>query len=330
MKDDKKEDKELMREILHVDFEKEALRIFNEVFALISLITFLVFTYIIIVKVKMPDIFTGINGVIVILTITICVLGYIHGYTLIKGLIRRIIAFALENKKKDYLKTIFVSIITHDFKNFLGAMQLNLQNVTDGYLGPVSDRQMRLFKDSRDSIEKMERMTNDLLELSRFETGAIQLKKTPIVFDELVVSVLQKMEEPLRAKKIEVKTAMAKGLSLYADSARIEQAVKNILLNAVSHTENGKSILVDVKRSGDRLTAAICNEGEGVSGEEVRYLFEGFRKRPDSYFEIKEHGLGLAISKGIIKLHGGDIWTENIADFGSKIIFTLPLKDRNT
>ncbi|MFC1577230.1 sensor histidine kinase [Candidatus Omnitrophota bacterium] len=306
--------------------EKDAYRKFNNIFALICMVTMLVFIYLAVVEFKITDILLGVHGLIIALTIVVCVLGYAYGYILIKGLLRKIIKYAMETRKKDYLKTIFISIISHDLRNFLGAIGLSLQNVKDGYLGPVNERQVSSFNDAQEAIDRMERMTTGLVDITRMETGVTRLQRTEFKLAELIDSQIEKIRHLVDEKRIKVSCNVEKDLFIFADKAGIAKVFYNLLHNSARHTPVDCSIFVNARPEGQIIRAEVVNEGKALPAEELRYLFEGFSQRPDSYFEIKDYGLGLAVARSVINLHGGQIWMENRQGVGCVYAFTVPNK----
>jgi len=306
-------------------FRRESFRKFNNAFALISVISLLVFVYIIVVKLQAPYMLLGATGLVVLLTIVLSLIGYLYGYLLIKNLLKMAIDSALDSKKKDYLKSIFISIISHDLRNFLGALQINLQNIQDGYLGPVTEKQTASLKDCDEAINRIEAMATQLLDITRMETGAVKLRLSDVRVKHLVEEQIASLRPLIDEKKIAVLCRCAQDLTVQADQERLSRAVYHLIYNAIRHTSFGRSIEIAAEPKRPHVQIEVVHEGEILSEEEARYLFEGFSKRPDNYFEIKDYGLGLSTARSIIHLHGGRIWTENIAGSGCKFAFTIPI-----
>ncbi|MFH1995895.1 MAG: HAMP domain-containing sensor histidine kinase [Candidatus Omnitrophota bacterium] len=316
----------ITQEKLDRTIERGAYRRFNNSFALISLVTMLVFAYLVSINLRMDEVFVGVNGLIVVITILVCLLGYAYGYYLIKGLLGTIIGMARDSRKKDYLKTIYISIISHDLRNFLGAIGLSLQNIKDGYLGPVTDKQAATLNDGQEAIDRMVRMIAALVDISRMETGVTALKKDDLSVEDIVRSQIEKIRPLADEKKIELKIDIEAGIRLLADREKTAQALYNLLHNAVRHTSFARSIIVSARSLGPSVEVEVTSEGEEVPDEELRYLFEGISKRPDEHFEIKDYGLGLAVVRSVVTLHGGSVWIKNLKGIGCAYGFTIPNK----
>ncbi len=167
-----------------------------------------------------------------------------------------------------------------------------------------------------------ERITT-LLDLVRLETGAIQPRIDLYALDELVGSVLHRLEQPLRRHRVRIELPDSLPL-LRVDGRLIEQVLENLLDNAAKYTPAGSEIRISAQALSRQVEVSIEDDGPGLPGADPEILFEKFQRgTPEG--AVGGIGLGLAICRTILALHKGRIWAENRAPHGAALRFTLPL-----
>ena len=216
-----------------------------------------------------------------------------------------------------------LSVVAHDLRNplntiFMGSSAM-IEDIPDA--DSVIGRNAKIVKRA---AERMNRLIQDLLDVRRTETG--QLSIDP--HDELVAALVSEAMEMLRpiatAASLELQSEIAENVTtVSADSARILQVLSNLVGNAVKFTPKGGRVTVRVEPLGDEVRFAVSDTGPGIPADQVPHIFGRFwqANRKDR----RGIGLGLAIAKGIVDVHGGRIWVESQVGEGSNFYFTLPV-----
>jgi signal transduction histidine kinase len=173
-------------------------------------------------------------------------------------------------------------------------------------------------------VERLGRLVKQLLDLSRLEAGVVPLDREPFDVEVLLNQAVR--ESQLSAPSVTMTVSVEPpDLELRADQERLHQVVANLVENAVRHSPDGGTVAVTARRGGDHVTIDVSDEGPGIPEEEVARVFERFY-RHDSARSSRDGGagLGLAIAKWIVDLHGGDIQPERRQPHGCRMVVTLP------
>ena len=229
-----------------------------------------------------------------------------------------------ELKKLDQLKSDFVSTVSHELRTPMSIAKESVSQVVEGLHGKLTNDQRHFLSISLSNIDRLSRIVNDLLDISKIESG-IKLKKELINAVELAKAVIFDFYLKAKAKGIEIKESFSdKKIEVYVDKDRIIQVFTNLIDNAIKFTDKG-DITIAITDKKDVVECNISDTGAGISEEDIPKLFAKFQqlRRPDGQGE-KGTGLGLAISKGIVELHKDRIWVESVLGKGTKISFTLP------
>jgi two-component system OmpR family sensor kinase len=170
------------------------------------------------------------------------------------------------------------------------------------------------------------RLVAELRDLTLAESGKLKLVVEPTNLAELVQRRISQADVIAREKNVTLKTDMAEGLpQVKVDGRRIEQVVANLLDNALNHTPSGGTVTVVVGPGQEGILVSVVDTGEGIPAEHLPYVFERFYKVDDARSRKSGGaGLGLAIAKQMVELHGGRIWVESEVGKGSKFSFILP------
>jgi two-component system OmpR family sensor kinase len=178
----------------------------------------------------------------------------------------------------------------------------------------------------KEETEVLTRLVAELRDLTLAESGHLKLEVEPTNLAELVQRRVSQAEVIARGKNISLRTDITEGLpEIEADGRRMEQAVANLLDNALNHTPSGGTVTIAVSPDKDGVLVSVADTGEGIPAEHLPYIFERFYRVDDARSrKTGGAGLGLAIAKQMVELHGGRIWVESEAGKGSKFSFTLP------
>ncbi len=166
----------------------------------------------------------------------------------------------------------------------------------------------------------------ELLDLARVEIGMLQLNPKPVDARQLLHRIANDMAATISSKHQSLNLALAPSLPLvWADEERLQQVVLNLLVNATKFTPEGGKITLKAREMDTALVVEIEDTGYGISEEERQRLFQPYHRQINDRERLSGLGLGLALCKNLVELHGGKIWVESQVDKGSTFSFSIPL-----
>lgn len=233
-------------------------------------------------------------------------------------------------KKVDMMKSEFISTVSHELRTPLTSIRESVSQVFEGMLGTVNEKQKKNLTIGLRNIDRLARLINNLLDISRLDAGKMELALESVNLALIVEGVAATFAPLLEKKGLEFKTVFPDEAPLaYADRDKIVQVLTNLVSNAVKFTEKG-TISVSVTETETQVVCAVADSGPGIAKEDMGRLFGKFQQihRVEGSGE-KGTGLGLAISKGIIEAHKGNIRVESRLGSGSVFSFTLPKQAGN-
>jgi signal transduction histidine kinase len=261
------------------------------------------------------------------------------GYYLVKSVIREIeqrerlekLAFELEKanielRKLDASKTEFISIASHQLRTPLTAIKGYLSMINEGSYGELSDEVKAKMQSIFESNERLIKLVNDLLNVSRIETGKLDLEKTSIKIDILLSNVIKDLSINAKKKKIYLKLEKSKELpEISVDEKKLRQALLNVLDNAIKYTNKG-GITIKTELLNKNLLIKIKDTGEGMNKEELGKVFQRFsRGNAGNWLHGEGAGLGLYIARKFIEMHKGEIWAQSQGEGkGSEFYIKIP------
>ncbi len=228
-------------------------------------------------------------------------------------------------KEVDKIKDDFISTVSHELRTPLSIAKEGISLVLDGIVGDVTEEQRDILTTSKNNIDRLARIINNLLDISKIEFGKVQLQKVNIDLIEQIKNVLSSFDLKIKAAGLAINTVFNSAkININVDSDKIIQAMTNLVNNAIKFTEKG-SIEVSVLDKGDYVECSVSDTGIGIQEKDLPNVFskfQQFRRTPGP--GDKGTGLGLSISKGIIEAHSGHIWVTSKPEEGTKFTFTLP------
>ncbi len=226
---------------------------------------------------------------------------------------------AAERHKDD-----FVSMISHELRTPLSIAKEAVNLVLDGVPGKLNDQQQHILQISKRNIDRLTRMINNLLNLSRIETGRLVLKRRPVDLCMLVTDVLSSYELTAAEKGVKLETCFSqRPIDISVDPDCIAEIISNLVGNALKFTERGY-IRISVEEGLDDVECAVADTGIGIPEKDLERIFDKFEQAHRDYRTSESGtGLGLAIARHIVELHGGKIWVDSEVDKGSIFTFTL-------
>ena len=218
-----------------------------------------------------------------------------------------------------------ILLISHEIRAPLGIVKESIALVVDKVLGKTNEKQQHVLLTAKRNVDRIDRVIMNLMDISKLEAGRMELQKERMDLMAAVRQVLDSFRAVADAHPVELKAVGPREkMEVFADKQRITTVLKHLVGNAVKFTEKG-SIEVIVEEAKDRLECTVRDTGIGISKENIPKLFVKFQQLgwvPGG--GEKGMGLGLAIAKGIIELHGGTLRVESELGKGSKFTFTLP------
>jgi PAS domain S-box-containing protein len=229
----------------------------------------------------------------------------------------------------DRAKNRFLAVVTHELKNPLNRIKLNaelLSKLPEARTQPAIPRTVDAL---RKTVGGLTELVDDLLDLSRANTGKLSYRPRPIDLGELVTSILPASQAHARAKGVDFGSDIAQGVRVNADPTRMEQVVSNLLSNALKFTPSGGRIEVRVQAAGGEALVQVSDTGQGIHPQALSRIFDMFVQEDRAQAgESGGLGIGLALVKQITELHGGraDALSEGVGR-GATFRVRLPLAE---
>jgi signal transduction histidine kinase len=223
-------------------------------------------------------------------------------------------------------KSDFLANMSHELRTPLNAIIGFSQVLRDRMFGEVNAKQAEYLDDILSSGNHLLSLINDVLDLSKVEAGQVELEMAPFSLQEALERGVAMVRE--RATKDRVQVTLAKNADvdvMVGDERRVRQVIFNLLSNAVKFTPAGGAVDVWAERVNGEVCVSVADTGPGIAAEDVRRVFAEFQQTDAGIEQGEGTGLGLALSKRLVELHGGRIWVESAVGRGSTFIFALPV-----
>ncbi len=228
----------------------------------------------------------------------------------------------------DRIKDDFIHNVSHELRTPLTVIRESVAQIYDGILGKVNDEQKKFLFLCLKNTDRLRRIVDEILDISKMEAGKVQLRKKKTDLSELVLSSLDAFAPVIINKGLELKKTISDSpLNVYVDRDRIIQVLNNLIGNALKFTKKG-FIQVTTKDQQRYVACSVTDSGIGIASDNLTSVFDKFQQfgQPVNKDDTGT-GLGLPISKEIIQLHNGDIFAESSLNEGSTFTFTLPKYD---
>ena len=229
-------------------------------------------------------------------------------------------------KELNQLKSNFISTVSHEIRTPLTSIRESISQILEGVPGEINDAQKNFLSIALESIDSLWEVTNSLLDISKIESGRIELNRRLTDICEIVKNTGQRFQNLLKNKEIALNYIVPKeGVSVFIDVEKIMQVISNLISNACKFTDKGGKIAISVKDRKKEVEVEVKDTGTGIARANIPRLFDKFKQfgRTADAAE-KGVGLGLVISKGLIEMHNGKIRVESKLGKGSRFIFILP------
>ncbi len=243
--------------------------------------------------------------------------------------------------ESDRLKTEFIGTVSHELRTPMTSIKGFTQLLAMGNLGPVNETQREFLNIIQSNAERMIAIINDLLDITKIETGSVELEIRPIHVAETLSKVLLDLQAKVHERQQTLTLSLPAGLPLVrADAHRFNQILFNLVSNAVKYTPRGGSITIEARevtaeavpedereglRPGRYIQIDVRDTGVGIAPDDVPRIWERFYRTENPLkVEAGGTGLGLSLVKPLVRLLGGRIWVESQINVGSTFSFVLP------
>jgi signal transduction histidine kinase len=225
----------------------------------------------------------------------------------------------LEGARRD-----LIAAVSHDLRTPLASIRAMVEAINDGVVTEPGGVRRYLGFIQQES-EHLGRLIEDLFELSRIESGSLELRLASVPVAELVTETVEVMRIQAEEKGVELRAVCNGDVpALSLDGPRIQRVLINLIQNAVRHTPPGGKVQVEVGRHNGHVEVAVADSGEGIAPEDQPHVFDQFYRGEKSRSrESGGAGLGLAIARGIVEAHRGSIRVESNPGRGARFIVTL-------
>lgn len=233
--------------------------------------------------------------------------------------------------ERERMRANLLRAVSHDLRTPLTTIYGASTTLLEHGAAMPPEQQEQILRGIKEDSEWLTRMVENLLSITRIDTGTVRIIKTPTVLEELIDSVLLKFRKRYAAQEITIDLPEDMVI-IPMDAILIEQVLVNLLENAVQHAAGMTALILRVRAEGGRAVFEIRDNGCGIPPERMDTLFTGYYRRNEAVSDrqTKNAGIGLSVCATIIKAHGGQITAENIRGGGAVFRFTLDTEDADS
>ena len=232
---------------------------------------------------------------------------------------------AQKQQQSETLRRDLIAWVSHDLQTPLASIRAIVEALADGVVDDPATVQRYLRTAQRDT-GALSQLIDDLFQMAQLDAGGLPLERAPGSIADLISDTLESFSELARSQGIDLQGSVAPGIDpVYMDMRHVGRALNNLIGNALRHTPGGGRVAVRAALQGAQVQVEVADTGEGIQPEDLPYVFERFYRGEKSRSRATGGaGLGLAITRGIILAHGGEIRVESTPGEGTRFIFVLP------
>jgi signal transduction histidine kinase len=225
-------------------------------------------------------------------------------------------------RRLDEVKTGLISTVSHELKTPLTSIRLAIHVLLNEKLGPLSPQQTEILAMARQDSDRLYQVIEDLLDISRIESGRAELQLEPVNVDDLVLQVTDKMRSAFLDRKITVHLKVAPEVPrVLIEPTRFQLVFDNLLSNALKYTPTGGEVTIAARPEDGMVAFSVEDNGIGIAPEYLPRIFEKFFRVPGQVHIGS--GLGLTIAKEIVEAHHGTITVASQPGKGTKVTFSV-------
>lgn len=227
-----------------------------------------------------------------------------------------------ERKDIERRKDDFLSIASHELKTPLTTIKGFIQVLEKNLPGQASDKYQSVLSKVALYVDRLNNLISELLDVSRIQSGNIELHKAPFNFDKLIAEAVEAIQATAHGHEISLKGST--NAEVVGDESHIIQVINNLLSNAIKYAPDSKIIEVNISNVSEYVKVSVKDYGVGINSEDTKKVFERFYRGNEVQKKFPGMGIGLYICDQIIKNHQGTLWVESEKGYGSVFSFTLP------
>jgi signal transduction histidine kinase len=254
-----------------------------------------------------------------------------HLDAVFRSMAKKIADTRTEREEIERLKKEFVSMIGHDLRTPLSAVQGTLTLIADGVYGDISDSGVSKAKIAEESIERLTNLANELLDIEKFESKKLPIELKPTQLQSAIQRSIESLEGFALYKQISIQS-IDTNLEVMADEARLIQVIVNLISNAIKFSPDGSTVSVFALPLADgQVEVRVTDQGRGIAPDKHKEIFDRFKQISKSDADNERGmGLGLAICKAIVESHGGEIGVVSSLNTGCSFWFRLQQVEQRT
>ncbi|MBL8063447.1 MAG: HAMP domain-containing protein [Anaerolineales bacterium] len=234
---------------------------------------------------------------------------------------------AMDRKQREMekMRAELIAWVGHDLQTPLASIRAILEALEDGVVDDPETVKRYLNTAQRD-VRSLSELIDDLFQMAQLNAGGFQLERADSSLADLISDTLESFAELASRQKVKLAGSVKSNVDpLNMDTRRIGRVLNNLIGNAIRHTPTHGEIQVEARRTANSVEVSVSDTGEGIRAEDLPHIFDGFYRGEKSRSRATGGaGLGLAISRGIVQAHGGDIRVESEVSHGSRFIFHIP------
>jgi signal transduction histidine kinase len=232
---------------------------------------------------------------------------------------------AEQQRELDELRRNLIAWAGHDLRTPLASIRAIVEALADGVVDDPNTQDRYLHTAQRE-IQSLSLLIDDLFELAQIEAGGLRLEMGPNSISDLISDTMESFSELAARRGVTLEGSAEPGVDpVLMDAQQIGRVLSNLVGNALRHTPSGGMVRVEARRVAESVQVAVRDTGEGIDGEDLPHIFERFYRGEKSRSRATGGaGLGLAIAKGIVEAHGGQIGVESERGQGASFYFMLP------
>ncbi len=229
-------------------------------------------------------------------------------------------------KELDKMKSDFMAAVSHEFRTPLTSINMGVDILRQQLIGPLTKAQEELLNASKQDCERLTKLVRELLQLSKLESGKIELRTDQVSIQKIIESTLQPLRLPFQQKGVTLLCTMSDELPLLiGDEQQFSWIISNLVSNALRYTDTGGAVEVQAISQTEHVLVCVKDTGRGIAPEHIGKIFDKFvQVKQSSDTTPGSVGLGLAIAKEIVEMYGGKIWVESKLGKGSTFYVQLP------
>jgi signal transduction histidine kinase len=231
-------------------------------------------------------------------------------------------------KELDRMKSDFIATVSHEFRTPVTSINMSVDILDQQLLGPLTPKQKELVSAAKEDCYRLTKLARELLQLSKLESGRVQVRDEPLAMHEVVEATLRPLRIQFQEKKVALESSVPSSLpQIVADEQQLSWVITNLVTNALKYTDAGGTVSVLGSAAPGEIRLEVRDTGVGIAREHMDRIFDKFvQVRNAAGSTPGSVGLGLAIAKEIVEMYGGRIWVESEVGQGSTFAFVLPTR----